>query len=77
MPNQVVCTGHRAYGIQCHLELTPELFEKLLAEDEDLKKLNPDAQRKAFREMESEYRDTGLKIIENFFTIAGLIGKTK
>ena len=37
---QIVKAGAKAYGIQGHLELTPEMLERWLAEDPDLNRLN-------------------------------------
>lgn len=73
VPNQVVSVGSKAYGLQCHFELTPELFESWLQQDEDLRKSNPDALRRTFKEMEKEYKETGLRLAENFFIIAGVV----
>jgi len=73
VPNQVIRFGSNAYGLQCHFELTPELFERWLQEDDDLRKTNPDTLRRAFKEIEKEYKEAGLKLIENFFIIAGVV----
>ena len=71
--NQVIRFGSNAYGLQCHFELTPELFERWVLEDDDLRQANPDALRRAFGEIASEYKETGLKLVENFFIIAGVV----
>ncbi len=73
VPNQVIRAGSNAYGLQCHFELTPELFARWLQEDPDLKKMNPEALQREFSEIEKEYKETGLKLIENFFIIAGVV----
>jgi len=73
VPNQIIRFGSSAYGLQCHFELTPELFESWLKEDDDLRKSNPDALRRAYKEIENEYRQTGMKLVENFFIIAGVV----
>lgn len=73
VPNQVVRWGSTAYGLQCHFELTSELLERWLQEDAELKNNHGDALRRSYREIENEYKETGLRLVENFFIIAGVI----
>ena len=38
-PRQIVAYGERVYGFQCHMELTPEVVERLIAHsDNDLRR---------------------------------------
>lgn len=48
--NQVVRVGTNGYGIQCHFELTPSLFENWIHEDTDLLQLSAEALRADFAE---------------------------
>ncbi len=73
VPNQIVRAGKNAYGIQCHFELTPEIFEIWLREDADLKRLDATKLRQEFEAMKNDYLATGTRLIENFLQIAGLI----
>ncbi len=72
VPNQIVRVGRNAYGIQCHFELTPELFETWAREDADLKKTDAAALRGQFKSFEKEYLETGVRLVENFFKIASI-----
>jgi GMP synthase-like glutamine amidotransferase len=71
--NQIVKIGRNAYGIQCHFELTPEMFEEWINEDSDLKLLNKDTLRADFELIKEEYLKTGKRLIYNFLSIAGII----
>ena len=46
--NQIVKIGSNAFGMQCHLELTQDLFEFWLDEDCDLQKIPRNSLRKDF-----------------------------
>lgn len=69
--NQVVKVGDCAYGIQCHFELTPEMFEQWINEDPDLLKLDQVMLRSEFEAIREEYLLTGQKLFANFLRIAG------
>jgi GMP synthase (glutamine-hydrolysing) len=71
--NQIVKTGHNAYGIQCHFELTPEMFEDWINEDPDLKLLDKKRLWTDYELMKEEYSLTGNQLFHNFLKIAGLI----
>lgn len=68
--NQVVRIGKNAYGIQCHFELTPEMFERWLNEDNDLKIMNKEELYKNFKNIEKEYTVIGKQLLNNFLEIA-------
>lgn len=70
VPNQIVKIGPNAYGIQCHFELTPEMLETWLSEDDDLQSADQTGIRKDFRLVQEEYTRAGKKIIGNFLDIA-------
>ncbi len=69
--NQIIRINPAAYGFQCHFELTTEMFETWLAEDEDLHQIDPDLLREDFMKMKDTYFATGRKIFRNFLEIAG------
>ncbi len=69
--NQVVKVGSNAYGIQCHFELTPEMFNRWLEEDADLRQLKKAELQKEFLAFKNEYTETGRTLFKNFLKIAG------
>ncbi|HLF34499.1 MAG TPA: type 1 glutamine amidotransferase [Cyclobacteriaceae bacterium] len=70
--NQVVRVGENAYGIQCHFELTEEMFEEWINTDPDLMQFDSEALKKDFKLMEKDYFKTGKRLLRNFLDIAGL-----
>lgn len=69
--NQVVKIGEKAYGIQCHFELTPEMFEAWISEDPDLLKLDRNMLRSEFQAIQQEYNRVGRQLFKNFLKIVG------
>ena len=69
--NQVVRIGSNAYGIQCHFELTNEMFERWMNEDSDLLQFNIENLRVDFKEIKKEYTKTGKQLFKNFLKIGG------
>lgn len=69
--SQIVKAGENAYGIQCHFELTPEMFEEWITTDTDLLKINTDDLRSDFRLFRDDYTSTGKLLLNNFLDIAG------
>lgn len=70
--NQIVKVGANAYGIQCHFELTPEMFKLWLNQDADLSRLDKKQLQDEFNSFHNEYTSTGRKLFQNFLEIAGL-----
>ena len=70
--NQIVRVGVNVYGLQCHFELTPEMFETWLREDSDLLQLDQAALRVNFETIRDEYTRVGRKLMENFLRVAGV-----
>jgi GMP synthase-like glutamine amidotransferase len=68
---QVVRVGANAYGIQCHFELTPEMFEQWINEDPDLLMLDKQALREHFASVQVEYIRVGRQLFHNFLKVAG------
>lgn len=71
--NQIIKIGPNAFGIQCHFELTPEMFEDWINEDSDLKLLDKEKLLTDFESIKKEYYRTGDRLIHNFLSIAGII----
>lgn len=72
--NQVVhIKGKPAYGIQGHLELTPQMFEDWLAQDPDLATLDAAKLRKDYGDFRAAYEKNGRRMLTNFLSIARLI----
>lgn len=69
---QAVRVGEKAYGLQGHLELTPELFSHWLAHDEWLKKHYGGSMRSDFNRIKNEYELNCRVLLANFLEIAGI-----
>ena len=69
--NQIVRIGSNAYGIQCHFELTPEMFEIWINEDPDLLQLDKEVLRANFENIKTKYTEVGRQLFQNFLKIAG------
>jgi GMP synthase (glutamine-hydrolysing) len=68
--NQVVRVGARAYGLQCHFELTAVMLEEWARFDPDLHTTGIDTLMKQFSSVREEYTQTGLSLMTNFLKIA-------
>ena len=71
--NQAVRVGKNAYGLQCHFELTETMLADWTGIDSDLKRMDRTALLMQFDAFRAEYTATGLKLMNNFLTIAGLV----
>lgn len=71
-PIQAVRVGKRAYGLQCHAEMTLTMFLSWLALDADLKRENRTALIEQFESFRHEYTATGMQLVNNFLRISGL-----
>ena len=69
--NQIVRIRPQTYGIQCHFELTPGMFEIWINEDPDLLRLDKEELRAGFDAIGEEYIRTGRQLFRNFLKIAG------
>lgn len=69
--NQIARVGANAYGIQCHFELTPEMFETWINEDPDLLQLDKEQLRANFEAIRDEYTRVGRQLFKNFLKTAG------
>jgi GMP synthase-like glutamine amidotransferase len=70
--NQVVKVSEKAYGVQCHFEMTPAMFRSWLDVDADLKTMDGEALFSHFEEIHEEYSAIGKALMRNFLSIAGL-----
>jgi GMP synthase-like glutamine amidotransferase len=71
--NQVVRIGERTWGLQCHFELTREMFATWTHLDPDLRSMDRAALLAEFDSIREEYRRTGRTLLLNFLEAAGLI----
>lgn len=71
--NQIIQVGNRAYGIQGHLELTPELLNQWRTADPDLIPLDQEALTNDYTQVSTEYTRVGKTILTHFLKLAGLI----
>lgn len=73
--NQVVKAGESAYGLQGHVELTPELLELWQREDPDLSGLDREELVRDFGALRIDYEHTGRRILGNFVEMIRRAGK--
>ncbi|AAM71754.1 MAG TPA: type 1 glutamine amidotransferase [Chlorobaculum sp.] len=71
--HQVVRVGSNAWGLQCHFEMTPAMFESWIGIDADLKAMNRDELLAEFEAISEEYTETGRSILLNFLAVTGLV----
>lgn len=71
--SQILKLAPKAYGIQSHFELTPEMLGVWAAEDPDLAPLGRGALLEQFKKIEDDYTQIGRTIFTNFLAVAGLI----
>lgn len=70
--NQVIKVGDNAYGLQGHFEMTPQMLDDLLKEDNDLKHKSAKKLRDEFKKMHAQYSRFGYQIFSNFMRATGL-----
>ena len=71
--NQIVRVGGNAWGMQCHFEMTPAMFESWIGIDHDLKTMDREELLREFNAISEEYAETGRAILRNFLEIIGLL----
>lgn len=71
--NQIVRVGDKAYGLQCHFEMTRDILSDCADEDPDLKPLGRDKVLQAYEMQSADYQATGEKLLRNFLQIAGVL----
>jgi GMP synthase (glutamine-hydrolysing) len=71
--NQVLRIGGNAWGLQCHFEMTPAMFERWIGIDHDLKCMSREELLAEFNAISKEYLETGRAILRNFLEITGLL----
>ncbi len=67
--NQIVKIQDRAYGIQSHFELTPEMLKVWLIEDDDLKVANKKQIWNDFLKIQKTYTQTAEILFNNFLNL--------
>jgi GMP synthase (glutamine-hydrolysing) len=70
--NQIIKVAEKSYGIQCHFELTREMFVQWMDEVDDLKAIDQEKCVEDFCSFYEEYTRTGKQLFRNFLKIAGL-----
>jgi GMP synthase (glutamine-hydrolysing) len=71
--NQVVRVGGNAWGVQCHFELTPAMFESWIGIDHDLKAMDRTELLAEFAAIRDDYAATGRAILLNFLMASGIL----
>lgn len=71
--NQIVRVADRAYGIQSHFELTPEMLKVWAEQDPDLTPIGDDKLQADFEAIKQSYTQIGQTLLRNFLKIAELI----
>lgn len=69
--NQIVKCGENAYGFQGHIELSYDMFNTWIREDEDLKKIENSLLKADYEVVRKKYESTGKKILKNFLKLSG------
>jgi GMP synthase (glutamine-hydrolysing) len=70
--HQVLRVGGNAWGLQCHFEMTPSMFESWIGIDEDLKTMDRRKLLADFDAIRDNYAATGRAILLNFLSAAGI-----
>jgi GMP synthase (glutamine-hydrolysing) len=71
--NQIVKVAPRAYGIQPHFEVTPEMLAVWAEQDPDLTPIGTDKLLADFGAIEQSYTTIGQTLLRNFLRIANLV----
>ncbi len=71
--NQIVRVADRAYGIQSHFELTPEMLAVWAENDPDLMPIGKDKLTADFAPIQQSYTNIGQTLLRNFLKIAELV----
>ncbi|HEY4161323.1 MAG TPA: type 1 glutamine amidotransferase [Candidatus Saccharimonadales bacterium] len=71
--NQIVRVADRAYGIQSHFELTPDMLAVWAAQDPDLQPIGAEVLAAGFERIRENYTRIGESLLTNFLHIAGLL----
>ncbi len=71
--HQIVKASERAYGIQSHFELTPELLGSWLEIDNDLQRMDRRKMLEEFEAIQGDYEKTGTLLLKNFLRVVGIV----
>jgi len=71
-PVQAIRVGRRAYGLQMHVEVVPEMLAVWAAQDPDLATFDSQALQHELGTISTDYMRIGRRVLTNFLTIAGL-----
>lgn len=75
--NQVVRVGGQAWGVQCHFEMTREMFATWTRLDPDLMAMDCASLMAEFDRLHDEYARTGRTLLLNFLDYAGVVGDNR
>lgn len=70
-PWQAIRVEEKAYGLQCHFELTRGMLEAWTGIDPDLISMGSERVLREFDAFREAYRQTGLRLLSNFLDLAG------
>jgi GMP synthase-like glutamine amidotransferase len=73
--NQVLRFGKKAWGLQCHFEMTEAMFESWIGIDPDLMAMDRAELLREFDSIRNEYTATGRTILLNFLAETGLVSR--
>ena len=71
--NQIVKVADKAYGIQSHFELTPEMLAVWAANDPDLMPIGNERLQADFEAIKEPYTRIGETLLRNFLGVANLL----
>lgn len=71
--NQIVRVGEKAYGIQSHFELTPEMLAIWAEQDPDLMPIGKEKLMTDYAAIKDSYTHIGQTLMRNFLHIADLV----
>jgi GMP synthase (glutamine-hydrolysing) len=71
--NQIVKVADNAYGVQSHVEVTPEMLAVWAEKDPDLSPIGFGKLESDFRAIEQSYTITGQTLLRNFLKICKLV----
>jgi GMP synthase (glutamine-hydrolysing) len=71
--HQVMRVGRNAWGLQCHFEMTRQMFEEWTLTDHDLMSMKRDELLTEFDRIHAGYTETGRTILRNFLEACGFV----
>ena len=69
---QAIHVGRRAYGLQMHIEVTPDMLSTWASEDPDLANVSAESLQEELALIADEYNLVGRRVLTNFLSLCGL-----